>query len=113
MTRITMGREADTLSAKGDVCWWVEQIPGASALYGALNGATQHFVLDAEGGVYVEEQEEPSTFKTTKMQNRPKRVKSLVKVWTSFRSRLFTVWLRTVAKDPISEGLCACVASTG
>ena len=80
---------------------------------GGLNGSTQHFVLDAEGGVYVEEPEEPSTFKTTKMQNRPKRVKSLVKVWTSFRSRLFTVWLRTVAKDPIREGLCACVASTG
>ncbi len=27
-----------------------------------LNGSTQHFVLDAEDGVYVEESKEASTF---------------------------------------------------
>ena len=33
-----------------------------SAVCCGLNGSTQHFVLDAEDGVYVEESKEPSTF---------------------------------------------------
>ena len=31
-----------------------------------LNGSTQHFVLDAEDGVYVEESKETSTFQGVK-----------------------------------------------
>ncbi len=55
-------------------------LPGTkrSALCCGLNGSTQHFVLDAEGGVYVEESRNHRRFKTAKMQNRWKRAKSLV-----------------------------------
>jgi hypothetical protein len=49
-----------------------------AALCCGFNRSMQHFVLDAEGGVYVEESRNHRRFKTAKMQNRWKRAKSLV-----------------------------------